>query len=296
MAKKGRIGAWILLIAALGAGGCAEPVRLQSRPQIGQKQTMRVTFRLATTHPAPAGEDVTEHAWTFTAELEPLAIAPDGSVTMKVGILRVCQESSLRNRGKIRDFDSAKGGLESSQYAALLGESFTIVTSAQGTPVKWDTDTFYAAIAENRIKEEDKDMEVRADPVSRWGHGDDDDTEMRRRLVQAEAEKAIQAKNAKYGSREKRKQAYKEQAYKEQAPDFLFNNTSLLRMLLTNLLPPLAARPVKPGDQWPGPVMLHLDGLMELPGTYTFKGLAGAWRTSPSSRRNRRSGECLVRI
>ena len=269
MTKRGKIGALILLTGTIS--GCAETTRLQFRPQVGQKQTMRVTFRLATTHPAPAGQDVTEHAWTFTAELEPLAIAPDGSVTIKVGILRVCEDSSLRNRGKIRHFDSDEGGLESSQYAAFLGESFMIVTSAQGTLVKLDTDAFYAAIAENRIKHEDKVMEIRADLGSRWGYGSDD-TEMRRRLVQAEAEKAIQAENAKFGSREKRKQAYKEQAHKEQTPGFLFNNTNLLRALLTNLLPPLAARPVKPGDHWPGPVMLPLEGLMELPGTYTFQG------------------------
>jgi hypothetical protein len=273
--KRGRIGELILLIGAVGIGGCVEPVRLQFRPQIGQKQTMRVTFYLATTHPAPAGQDVTEHTWTFTARLEPLAIAPDGSVTMKVAILRVCEESSLRNRGKIRHFDSDEGGLESSQYAAFLGESFTIVTSAQGTVSKLDTDAFYAAIAENRIKTEDKAMQVRVDAGSRWGYGDDDDTEMRRRFVQAETEKAIQAENAKYGSREKRKQAYKEQAYKEQTPDFLFNNTNLLRTLLTHLLPPLAARPVKRGDQWPGPVMLFLEGLMVLKGTYSFQGLEG---------------------
>jgi len=116
-------------------------------------------------------------------------------------------------------------------------------------------------------------MEIRADAASRWGYGSDADTELRRRLVQAEAEKAIQAENAKYGSREERKQAYKDQAYREQTPDFLFHNTNLLRTLLTNLLPPLAARPVKPGDHWPGPVMLFLEGLMELKGTYTFQGL-----------------------
>ncbi len=280
MTKRGKIGALILLIATIGAGGCAERVRLRFLPEIGKKQMMRVTFRLATTHPAPAGQDVTEHAWTFTVALEPLVIAPDGSVTMKVDILRVCQESSLRNRGKIHHFDSAEGGLASSQYRAFLGESFAIVTSARGALVKLDTDAFYAAVAENRIQDEDRAMKIRADMAGEWGYGSDDEETWRRliqaeieKATQAEAEKAIQAENAKYGSREERKQAYKEQVYREQAPDFLVNNTNLLRTLLTNLLPPLAARPVKRGDQWPGPVMLLLEGLMELKGTYTFRGL-----------------------
>ncbi len=176
---------------------------------------MRVIFRLATTHPAPAGEDVTEHAWTFAVELEPLAIAPDGSVTMKVGILRVCEESSLRNRGKIHHFDTAEGAPEPSEHTAFLGESFTIVVSARGTPVKLDTDAFYTAIAEGRGKHE-----ARAEQI--WA---------------------------------------------------TFRDTNQLRTLLTNLLAPFAAQPVKPGDHWPGPVMLRLEGFMELAGTYTFKGL-----------------------
>lgn len=84
MTKRGRIAALILLLMSIGLliAGCAE----RTRPQIGQKPTMRVTFRLANTHRAPAGQDVTEHAWTFTAELEPLAIAPDGSVTTKAAV------------------------------------------------------------------------------------------------------------------------------------------------------------------------------------------------------------------
>jgi hypothetical protein len=76
-----------------------------------------------------------------------------------------------------------------------------------------------------------------------------------------------QTKNTARGKRK--------QAYKEQAADFLFYGTNQLRTLLTNLLAPLAAQSVKPGDHWSGPVMLRLEGLMELAGTYTFKGLNG---------------------
>jgi hypothetical protein len=263
----------ILLIATIGSSAaCAEAIRLQFRPQVGQKRTMRVTSRLATTHPGPAGQDVTEHAWTFTVELQPLAIAPDGSVTIKVSLLRAREEASMRSHGEIFHFDTAGGAHELSvgagQYVACLGESFMIVVSPQGGLVKLDTDAFYAAIVENRLKHEDRALLIGAEAEGgrRYKNAD---AENRRWMIQTDAEEAIRQINEKYGSPEKRKQAYR-----EQAPDFLFYGTNQLRTLLTNLLAPLAAQPVQPGDHWPGPVMLRLEGLMELAGTYTFKGLA----------------------
>jgi hypothetical protein len=101
-------------------------------------------------------------------------------------------------------------------------------------------------------------------------------------MIQANVEEAIRQIDEKYGSREKRKQAYR-----EQAADFLFYGTNQLRTLLTNLLAPLPPGPVQPGDPWPGPVMLRLEGLMELAGTYTFKGLAsGVCTLQAEARRN----------
>jgi hypothetical protein len=156
MAKRGRIPAAILLIATIGSSvAYAEALRLQFRPEVGKKQTIRVISRLATTHPGPAGEDVTEHAWTFIAELEPLSVAPDGSVAIKVSLLRAREEASMRSHGEIFHFDTAGGAHELSMGAgvsvAFLGESFTIVVSGRGKLVKLDTDAFYAAVVENRI-------------------------------------------------------------------------------------------------------------------------------------------------
>ncbi len=85
MTKRGRIAAVILLTATISWGAArAEAIRLQFRPDIGQKRTMRVTSRLVTNHPAPTGQDGTAHVWTFAVELEPLSLASDGSVTIKV--------------------------------------------------------------------------------------------------------------------------------------------------------------------------------------------------------------------
>ena len=226
------------MIAAIGSGAaCAEAIRLQFRPKVGQKRTMRVIFRLATTHPGPAGEDVTEHAWTFTAELEPLATAPDGSVTIKVSLLRAREEASMRSHGEIFHFDTAGGAHELSvgagQSVAFVGESFTIVVSPQGELVKLDTDAFYAAIVENRIKHEDRAIQIHAE--AEYGRRyKNSDVKDRRWLIQTDVEEAIGRIIEKYGSPEKRKQAYR-----EQAADFLFYGTNQLRTLLTNLLAPL---------------------------------------------------------
>jgi hypothetical protein len=286
MAKRGRIAAAILLIATIGCSAAyAEAIRLQFRPEVGKKQTMRLISRLATTHPGPAGEDVTEHAWTFIAELEPLAVAPDGSITIKVSLLRAREEASMRSHGEIFHFDTDGGAHELSMgagvYVAFLGESFTIVVSPQGELVKLDTDAFYTAVVENRIKHEDRAIQIHAEAEygRRYKNSDAKD---RRWLIQTDVEEAIGRLIEKYGSPEKRKQAYR-----EQAADFIFYGTNQLRTLLANLLAPLPPGPVQPGDHWPGPVVLRLEGFMEMAGAYTFKGRAGGVCTlQAEARRN----------
>ncbi len=271
MATRGIIATVILLIATIGSSAAyAEAIRLQFRPEIGKKRTMRVTLRLVTNHPAPTGQDSTTHAWTFTVELEPLSIASDGSVTIKVGILRAREESSMASHGELFHFDTGDRGHElnvsSGQYVACLGASFTVVASPQGGIVKLDTDVFYAAIAENRIKHEDVAQQhwAEAEGGRRYKKSDVKD---RRWLIQTDAEEAIRQTNEKYGSREKRKEAYQ-----KQAADFQFYGTVVLRMLLNNLLAPFPPGPAQPGDHWSAPVLLRLEAPMELAGTYMFKG------------------------
>ena len=271
MADRGKIAAWILLVLTLGSSGAyAEAVRLRFRPEIGKKQTMRATSRLVTTHPAPGGQGSTTHVWTFTVELEPLALAPDGSVTIRVGILRAREETSMAGHGQIWKFDTAGGAHElnvsAGQWVAFLGESFTVVVSPQGAIVKLDTDAFYAAIAANRIKHEDRALLIGAEAEGgrRYKNMDVKD---RRWMIQTDGEEAIRQANEKYGSPDKRKQAYK-----EEAADFLFYGTTQLRRLLNDLLAPFPPGPAQPGDRWSAPVLIRLEASTELAGTYVFKG------------------------
>ena len=271
MANRGRIAVLILSVVTICSSAVAvDDIRLRFHPEIGKKETMRVTSSMVTTHPTPSGPDSMRYAWTFIVETEPVSIAPDGSVTIRAGILRVREESSTGSRGELFHFDTAEGAHELNQsagaFVAFLGESFTIVRSAQGRILELNTDDFYAAIAENRIAHEDQAMHIWATAEGGRRYKNND-VETRRRQIRADGEKAVREKNEKYGSRVKRKHAYI-----EDAAEFSYYGTIPLRMLFNNLLAPFAPEPVRPDDSWTGPVMLRLEGPMELAGTYTFEG------------------------
>jgi predicted Zn-dependent protease len=200
-----------------------------------------------------------------------VSIAPDGSVTIRAGILRVREESSMSSVGELFHFDTAEGAHElnksAGKFVAFLGESFTIVTSAQGRILELNTDDFYAAIAENRVAHEDRAMRIWANAEGGRRYKNND-AETRRSQILADGEKAVREANDRYGSRVERKQAYIEQAVESR-----YYGTVVLRLLFNNALAPLPPEPVRPDDSWAGPVMLRLEGPMELAGTYTFEGV-----------------------
>ncbi|MHC4351359.1 MAG: DUF6263 family protein [Planctomycetota bacterium] len=278
MANRRRFAVLILSVATIcvSAPG-ADAIDLRFGPEIGEKQTMRMTSRVVTNFPSTSGQDKSEFVWIFDVEIEPLAIAADGSVTLRAGILRVREESSLAGIGEICHFDSAEGGHELShsagKFVAFLGESFTVVTSARGRILELNTDDFYARIAENRIVHEDHALRIRATAEGGRRYRDYD-AETRRSQILADGDKAIQENNEHFGSREKRKQAYIEEA----AESNYYGKVSL-RILFQNLLVPFAPEPVQSGDSWEGSVMLRIEGPMELTGTYTLEGVANGVST-----------------
>ena len=271
MANTRKIAVLILLVVTICSSAAAvDAVRLRFHPEIGKKETMRVTSSMVTSHPSPSGPDSMRYAWTFIVETEPVSIAPDGSVTIRAVILRVREESSTGSQGELFHFDTAEGAHELNQsagaFVAFLGESFTIVTSAQGRILELNTDDFYAAVAENRIAHEDQAMRIWASAEGGRRYKNND-VETRRRQIRADGEKAVRERNEKYGSRGKRKDAYI-----EDAAEFPYYGTIPLRMLFNNLLASFAPEPVRPDDSWTAPVMLRHEGPMELAGTYTFEG------------------------
>ena len=228
-----------------------EPVCLQFRPKTGVSQTVRVNSKLATTHQRPSGPDCTEHITTVTVQVEPTRIANDGNVVVKITFLKMVLDSHRKSDGlSFLQYDSSnqsnKSNASSGQYGAHIGESFIVIVSARGEIVELRTDTFYTAVAANRMKHEDDALRA----LARRYKGKED----------------IKQQNDKYGSAEKRKLAYK-----EDASSSAWYGTDRLRLLVNQMLVPLAGEPVKDGAEWKGPVMVSVEYPMEMVGTYTLK-------------------------
>ncbi len=230
----------------------AQPgIQLQFRPTPGEKQTMQVNSKLSTTHPGPTGQDCTEHITNYTVEVEPTAIADDGTVTVRIGILGILQDSHRNSDGlSFWYYDSSKDphryNEAEARYSAAIGESFTVLASARGEITELRLDEFFAAVAANRVKYEDG--AYRHMPGGR------------------KAEEIIRELNEKYGSPEKRKDGYKKEA--AESPFF---GPDRLRLLVSNALVPLAREPVKAGADWKGPIMISIEYPTEMAGAYTLK-------------------------
>jgi hypothetical protein len=271
MVTRRRIAVLILSIAAIYSNAVgADAINLRFHPEIGKKQTMRMTTRMVTT-PSVPGLNNSEYVWTYTVELEPTYIDEDGSVIMRVSILRVRKDFSSSTNKFIEDHFDSNGRHELNRFAgksiAFRGEIFAIVISAQGHLIRLNTDKFYTAIAENRIVHEDRAMCLCAEieGIRRYKNND---AATRRRQILADAEKAIRETNEKYGSRKKRKETYK-----AEAPEHSYYGTIALRVLFNNFLALFPPEPVQPNDSWRGHVMFSLpcEDPMQLTGKYTLK-------------------------
>ena len=271
MAKRIRIAVLILSVATICSSAVgADAIDLRFHPEIGKKQTMRITSRMVTT-PSVSGLNDSEYVRTFTVELEPTYIYEDGSVIMRVSILRVRYDFSSSTNKFIEDHFDSNGRHELNRYAgksiAFQGEYFAIVISPQGHLIRLNTDKFYAAVAENRIAHEDQAMLLNAEieGIRRYKNND---AVTRRRQIIANAKKAIRETNEKYSSRKKRKETYK-----AEAAEYRYYGTIALRTLFNNFLALLPPEPVQPNDSWTGLVMFSLayEGPMQLQCKYILK-------------------------
>ena len=243
----------------------ADAVDLQFHPEIGKKQTMRMTSRMVTTPSVPGLND-SEYVRTFTVELEPTFIDADGSV-----IIRVREDVSSSTNKLIEYHFDTNGKHELDRFAgksiAFRDEIFAIVISPQGQLIRLNTDKFYTAVAENRIVHEDRAILFNAE-IEGIRKYKNDDAATRSRQIIADTENAIRETNEKYGSREKRKETYK-----AEAAEHSYYGTIALRTLFNNFLALFPPEPVQSNDSWPGLVMFSLpcEGQMQLQGKYTLK-------------------------
>ena len=132
---------WIATICSTAAG--ADPVLLRYRPEIGKKQTVQVTSHALSKPEASSGSHAAERHWILTLELEPQAVTIDGTVTMKVTILRIRHKlCGVSEAGEFPMIDLDSAGekppydYEVAICLAPIGESFTVIVSAQGRITK----------------------------------------------------------------------------------------------------------------------------------------------------------------
>ncbi len=271
MVKRAKVAALLLFIVTVGASAAGpEGIRLQFRPKIGKKQTVRITTRVATTTSQPSSAERTE-VWILTLDLQPLALVADGGVAVKATFVRLQHQLLLGRKGEGAPMlDSAdekrRDSRDMALCRALVGESFTAVVSAQGRLEKVDTGSFCDAVAPQRMKYEDEAIRRDTTRVKEAVYKNKDEA-TRRRLIEADVEKAIRKENDRYTTA-----AGREYAYRQGAVDCYLYSTRRLRWLLNDVLTPFAAGPVTLGSRWTAPVMVAADGPYELGGTYILKG------------------------
>lgn len=297
MGKRGKAVGLILSIVILGASTAgAGTGRLRFCPEIGKKQTVQITSHMATTPASPPAGDVTERHWVLTLELEPLEAASDGTVTIKVTVLRVRHKLYwVRKTGEhpMIDLDSAdetrRDKHEMGICLAPVGESFTVVVSARGRAWRVDSAAFCRAVARKRMQYEDEAIRRETIRKKEWEYGEKDeevrrklmqagvpkervygvkDEATRRRLIQADVAKALKDENTKYGSA-----AQRQEHYRKDAAECHLYSLGQVRLMLNDVLVPFPDGPVAEGGRWTAPFMMCADGPVELEGTYTLQSL-----------------------
>ena len=273
MTRQRDVAALILSMVTLGSSVTgAESLPLQFRPPVGQKQTLQVTSHVSTVPVTPSDTDRTERHWILTMELEPLAVAADGNVTIRVTLRRIQHKLFAIRKGKefyMFDLDSADEKRRNEQQMGMclapIGESFAVVISARGRVQKVDTEAFCVAVARKRMQYEDEAIRRETIRIRAWGYRNEDEA-TRQKHLQADADKAVRAENRRFGSAAKR-----EQLYRDCAVEFHLYSLEKLRRSLLDVLIPFPDQPVAKDGRWTAPVMMRADGPIELEGTYTVK-------------------------
>jgi hypothetical protein len=238
-----------LLATACSLARAAQKIDLQFRPAPADKQTLRVTSVLNLSYKMGPQQQEMTNTKTLTLAFEPIEIAGDGTVLVRVRFLAIREQSGMKGAGQAFGYDSTKplddtdpiGG----HYSAFIGESVPAKLSPKGEVLELGTDELFLAVAENIMQREDR---------------------MMRERLKERAERAIERTDQRFGSREKRKQALKKQA--EEFPIFDKNK---IRGLLSSLIVRFPKDPVQNGDSWRAPITVDPGMPLEMAAVHTLK-------------------------
>jgi Family of unknown function (DUF6263) len=291
MASRLKTAALILCILNTGSiARSTDPIHLRFRPEIGDKRTVCVTWRLTSWYDTMGHQDRMEYIRAWTVDLEPVALDDDGGATIRVGIRRIQEKATMvagDQTHPMMQFDSAENKHEDNESlarsAAFLHLTFNAKFSAQGRLVDMDTDDFYARVAENRVLFENEAIRSRPqraraarEHLSRLAKEKGLRIPMRRPKP-VDPEDVIWKRADKYGSRLKR-----QQTYEKEAPKSNLYGTAVLERVMNYLTAPLAAEPLRPRDRWTAPAMIYVEGPVEMDATHTLQEIDNDLCTIPA--------------
>ena len=213
----------VLFILALGLNiqdtQAVEQVDLKLILRPNQKYEMRLTSKINSlqTFQGQVSKSVEEEIVEVVFDVQ--KVNSQGDILMKVtfGKLRTKKKSPISTRY----FDSTKPNAGpynplAPTYSALIGQSFKIKVASNGNILELQSiGDMYLKMAEKVIIAEDEKMD----------------------------KKAIQKKNQKYGTREKRKERTR------RLIEFVFREEKI-RAMMRAFIPILPSGPLKPGDSW----------------------------------------------
>ncbi|MHC4396517.1 MAG: DUF6263 family protein [Planctomycetota bacterium] len=219
----------VLFILALGLNiqdiQAAEQVDLKLILRPNQKYEMRLTSKInsSQTFQGQVSKNVEEEIIEVAFDVQ--QVNSQGDILIKVTFekLKTRKKSAASTLGVAStiEFDSTKPNADPSNrlapiYSTLIGQSFKIKVASNGKILELQSiDDMFLKMTEKVIAAEDEKMD----------------------------KKAIQKKNQKYGTREKRKEKTKKTI------EFYFGEEKM-RTMMRAFIQILPSGPVKPGDSW----------------------------------------------
>ena len=219
--KYSKIAVWFIMLIGLNIQDiqAAEQINLKLILKPNQKYEMRMTSKTNSSQTSQGKVEQSLEEEIMEVVFHVHEVNSQGDILMKVtfGKLKTKKKSPT---GTI-EFDSTKLDINPNNrlapiYSALIGQSFKIKVASNGNVLELQSiDDMYLKMAEKVIAAEDEKMD----------------------------KKAIQEKNQKYGTREKRKEKTK------RLIEFVFREEKICAMMRA-FIQILPSEPLKPGDLW----------------------------------------------
>ena len=270
--KKCRLkGFLFVLIVALFASNnyAAEKLALEFKPKRGEKHVVRLTEGNKISHTIGGQQQNINHMKVTGLEFEVMEVDANGISLIKVTYKNL-REKTVTAADNF-EYDSTKPATAendsfATMYTAMMGQSFMVSVTPRGEVVELKgLDDFFSQMAEKMTVAEDEFISKA--PVGTCPMNTVVRKEWAAMSAEERAKIRIEKLNARYGSREKRKEGLK-----EQIKNFPTTNEAQITKMVRNVITDFTGRPVEIGDSWEAKVIPPYAPLSEIGATYTLKG------------------------